>query len=122
LEKRDPLFTALVALVLRLGPTLTMVAPASLAETLTVEMNNFVIPVSEQSHHLKCNISVPNCRELGDLQQKMKFNVHTNGWTAGFGEVVIYSRDLAEALGEAGFLSERILRKPFVEEEIEEVA
>jgi len=118
IEAAHPLFSELVTLVLELGPTLVMVAPTAMAETLSVDMGNFVIPVSEKSHQLKCNISVPNCKRLGDLQKAMKFNVHTNGWTNGFGEVVLYSRDLAKALGDAGFISERFLKKPFVEDEV----
>ena len=117
IEETHEDFSKLVSLVIKLGPTLVMVANASVANTRSVEMGNFVIPVSEETNDLKCNVSVPNCRELGDLQKSMRFNVHTV-WTSGFGEVVIYSKALAKALGNAGFISERSLKKPFVEDEV----
>ena len=96
---------------------LTLSAPPSKAEAYSLEMRNFVIPCAkETSHDLKCNVAVQNSRQLGDLQKILKFQVWTNGWTNGFGEVEICSKALALALGVRGIISERVLCKPDTEE------
>lgn len=105
-------FSDLVDLALRSGATITLTAPEEVAGVLSEEMNNYVIPVSEKSHALKSNIAIVNSKELGRLQGVMGFNVHTNGYTNGFAEVEICSKELARELGRRGVISERFLRTP----------
>jgi hypothetical protein len=108
-------FEALATLAFRMGATLTLSAPASLAESLVAEMHNYVIPVSENSNHLKSNVALENSAELGALQREMGFTVHTNGYTNGYSEVEICSKELAKELGKRGVISERVLHKPVEE-------
>jgi hypothetical protein len=116
------LFEALVDLCFRMGASLVLTSPASISEACSLEMGNFVIPVSEDAHGLKCNVAVENSRALGDLQRDMGFNVHTdNGFSNGFSEVEICSKELARALGQRGVISERSLRKPVEETEYDQV-
>ena len=107
-------FNGLVEYCLRNSGSLTLSANPKVAEKRALEMGNYVIPVSENANDLKCNVSVRNSTELGDLQKAMKFNVHTNGWTNGFAEVEICSKALAYAIGplaagQRGIISERYL-------------
>lgn len=115
-ESIDPIknpeaFEALVTYCLGKTATLTLTANFEVAESRSVEMHNFVIPVSDKSRDLKSNVAVENSKELGDLQKVLNFNVHTNGWTNGFSEVEICSKELAQELGVRGVIAERSLRK-----------
>ena len=110
-EANSEAFNDLVALAFGSEPRITLSANPAVAEVRSVEMGNYVIPASADATDLKSNVSITNSKELGILQEIMNFNVHTNGWTNGFSEVEICSKELAKELGKWGVKSERFLGK-----------
>jgi hypothetical protein len=117
-EQNPKAFDRLVSLAIRDLTWFEMHDTPTGALHSSVEMNNYVIPDCNEGrgHGLKCNISVCNSQELGDLQSILHFHVSVHGWTNGFGEVEICCKDLAKALGEHGIMSERQTRSQFEKE------